>query len=95
MEIQADETVTESISSSSSGGGGGGWWWWFAGGGGDGAGGDGVFVVQISQWGNIEWHHDVDKMEVRSRLAAAALFVYVNSHAARTVFNKEAANSPV
>jgi len=34
-------------------------------------------------------------MEVRSRLAAAALFVYANSHDARTVYSKDAANSPV
>jgi len=55
----------------------------------------GVLAVQISRWGNVEWHHDVDKMELRSRLAAAALFVYVNSHDARTVYDKEAANSPI
>jgi len=51
--------------------------------------------VQISQWGNVEWHHDVDKMELQCRLASAALFVYANTHDARTVFSKSAADSPV
>jgi len=55
----------------------------------------GVLSAQISQWGNVEWHHDVDKMELRSRLAAAALFVYANSHDVRMVYSKEAANNPV
>jgi ATP synthase F1 complex assembly factor 2 len=50
---------------------------------------------QISQWGNVEWHHDVDKMELRSRLAAAAIFVYLNSNEAKMVFDKQSSGNPV
>lgn len=30
---------------------------------------------QIQQWGNVEWYHDIDRYELRARVAAAALFV--------------------
>lgn len=33
---------------------------------------------QISRWGSVEWAHDVDLMELRSRLAAATLFCHLN-----------------
>ncbi|KAK3738736.1 hypothetical protein QZH41_018094 [Actinostola sp. cb2023] len=34
---------------------------------------------QIGRWGSIEWAHDVDLMEIRSRLAAATLFYHLSS----------------
>ncbi|KAM9305438.1 ATP synthase mitochondrial F1 complex assembly factor 2 [Gastrophryne carolinensis] len=34
---------------------------------------------QIQRWGNVEWAHDYDLHELRSRTAAAALFVYLCS----------------
>ncbi|CAM1312440.1 ATPAF2 (predicted) [Pycnogonum litorale] len=34
---------------------------------------------QISHWGNVEWAHDVDLMDTRSRFAAAVLFTHFNS----------------
>ena len=36
-------------------------------------------MLQIAKWGNVEWHHDVDVYELRARLAAATLFVHLNS----------------
>lgn len=35
-------------------------------------------AFQISKWGNIEWSHDLEKMHLTSRVAAAALFIYLN-----------------
>lgn len=32
----------------------------------------------MNRWGNVEWSHDVDKSQTTSRVAAAALFVYLN-----------------
>ncbi|EDO38103.1 predicted protein, partial [Nematostella vectensis] len=32
---------------------------------------------QIGRWGSVEWAHDVDLMELRCRLAAAALFYHL------------------
>lgn len=34
---------------------------------------------QIEQWGNVEWAHEVDLMDLRSRLAAATLFYHLTS----------------
>lgn len=34
---------------------------------------------QIKYWGNVEWAHDVDLMDTRARLAAAVLFIHLNS----------------
>jgi ATP synthase F1 complex assembly factor 2 len=50
---------------------------------------------QVAQWGNVEWHHDVDMFEMRSRLAAAAIFVHLNIAETRTVFNKQTSQMPV
>lgn len=33
---------------------------------------------QVNRWGNVEWSHDIDKAQTTSRVAAAALFVYLN-----------------
>ncbi|KAI4502898.1 hypothetical protein M0802_001942 [Mischocyttarus mexicanus] len=35
---------------------------------------------QISHWGNIEWSHDLSKYDLQSRVAAAVLFVHLNSY---------------
>ncbi|XP_020287014.1 ATP synthase mitochondrial F1 complex assembly factor 2 isoform X2 [Pseudomyrmex gracilis] len=37
---------------------------------------------QISHWGNVEWHHEYSKHDLQTRLSAAMLFVYLNSHSA-------------
>lgn len=34
---------------------------------------------QISRWGSVEWAHDLELMETRSRVAAAALFYSLNN----------------
>ncbi|MCI4384219.1 hypothetical protein PGIGA_G00036140 [Pangasianodon gigas] len=34
---------------------------------------------QIQRWGNVEWAHDYDMYELRSRTAAGALFVHLSS----------------
>ncbi|XP_060552485.1 ATP synthase mitochondrial F1 complex assembly factor 2-like [Ruditapes philippinarum] len=34
---------------------------------------------QIAYWGNVEWYHDMDVLELRSRLSASALFVHWSS----------------
>lgn len=34
---------------------------------------------QISRWGKVEWAHDLELMETRSRVAAAALFYSLNN----------------
>ncbi|XP_028395116.1 ATP synthase mitochondrial F1 complex assembly factor 2-like [Dendronephthya gigantea] len=34
---------------------------------------------QIQKWGNVEWAHEVDLMDLRSRLAAATLFFHLTS----------------
>jgi len=33
---------------------------------------------QIGRWGSVEWAHDLDLLELKSRLAAATLFVHLN-----------------
>lgn len=35
-------------------------------------------IFQVNRWGNVEWSHDVDKAQTTSRVAAAALFIYLN-----------------
>ncbi|CAB4029717.1 ATP synthase mitochondrial F1 complex assembly factor 2 [Paramuricea clavata] len=34
---------------------------------------------QIKKWGSVEWAHEVDLMDLRSRLAAATLFFHLTS----------------
>ncbi|XP_041363581.1 ATP synthase mitochondrial F1 complex assembly factor 2-like [Gigantopelta aegis] len=31
---------------------------------------------QIQKWGNVEWHHDLDLYELRTRLSASTLFIH-------------------
>ncbi len=50
---------------------------------------------QVSQWGNVEWYHDIDVLELRARLAAATLFIHLNSTDQRTTFNKDQSKNPV
>ncbi|XP_068761096.1 ATP synthase mitochondrial F1 complex assembly factor 2-like [Montipora capricornis] len=40
---------------------------------------------QISRWGSVEWAHDLELMETRSRVAAAALFYSLNSGALSSI----------
>ena len=54
-----------------------------------------VFVLQTQRWGSVEWHHDIDVFQSRARLSAATLLVHTTSEDVRTVFNKQAINSPV
>lgn len=35
---------------------------------------------QVSHWGSVEWFHDHNKYDLQSRLAAAILFVHLNSY---------------
>ncbi|KAJ8681152.1 hypothetical protein QAD02_016939 [Eretmocerus hayati] len=35
---------------------------------------------QISHWGNIEWSHELAKYDLQSRMAAAILFIHLNSY---------------
>lgn len=35
---------------------------------------------QISHWGSVEWFHDHNKYDLQTRLAAAILFVHLNSY---------------
>ncbi|XP_045214684.2 ATP synthase mitochondrial F1 complex assembly factor 2-like [Mercenaria mercenaria] len=37
---------------------------------------------QIEKWGNVEWYHDIDILELRGRLAASALFVHWSNETA-------------
>lgn len=39
----------------------------------------------MNRWGNVEWSHDVDKAQTTSRVAAAALFVYLNEGASNNI----------
>ncbi|XP_058806589.1 ATP synthase mitochondrial F1 complex assembly factor 2 [Phymastichus coffea] len=34
---------------------------------------------QISHWGNVEWSHELAKYDLQSRMAAAILFIHLNS----------------
>lgn len=34
---------------------------------------------QIKFWGRVEWAHDLNEQDLRSRLAASVLFVHLNS----------------
>uniref|UniRef100_A0A1I8BZN0 ATP synthase mitochondrial F1 complex assembly factor 2 n=1 Tax=Meloidogyne hapla TaxID=6305 RepID=A0A1I8BZN0_MELHA len=36
-------------------------------------------IWQSKIWGSFEWHHNVEQLELRSRISAAILFVYLNS----------------
>ncbi|XP_074112405.1 ATP synthase mitochondrial F1 complex assembly factor 2 homolog l(2)k14505 [Cotesia typhae] len=37
---------------------------------------------QISHWGNVEWSHELGKQDLQARLAAAVLFIHLNSSSA-------------
>lgn len=45
---------------------------------------------QISRWSNVEYHHDYEHMDTRSKIAAAYLIFYcLNNNITRTVLSKE------
>ena len=35
-------------------------------------------LLQIDEWGNVEWSHDLELHDTTARLAAAALFVQLD-----------------
>jgi len=41
--------------------------------------------VQTDQWGNVEWAHDVELYDTTARVAAAAMFVQLNSNSHRMI----------
>ncbi|KAG5319730.1 ATPF2 factor, partial [Pseudoatta argentina] len=47
---------------------------------------------QISYWGNVEWHHEYSKQDLQTRLSAAMLFVYLNSHSATSRLKNDVSN---
>ena len=38
-----------------------------------------VHKLQKHKWGTVEWHHDVEDSALLARIAAATLFVHLNS----------------
>ncbi|CAF0890082.1 unnamed protein product [Brachionus calyciflorus] len=34
---------------------------------------------QYDQWGKVEWYHDINEAELRSRVSAAVLFIYLSN----------------
>lgn len=50
---------------------------------------------QISKWGNIEWAHDVELLDLQARVAAATVFLHINMADTRTLFNKSYSSRPV
>ena len=34
---------------------------------------------QYDQWGKVEWYHDINESELRSRVSAALLFIYLTN----------------
>ncbi|OXU30297.1 hypothetical protein TSAR_016714 [Trichomalopsis sarcophagae] len=48
---------------------------------------------QISHWGNVEWSHDLSKYDLQSRLAAAILFIHLNSNFINSQPKVKATNS--
>jgi ATP synthase F1 complex assembly factor 2 len=35
---------------------------------------------QTNKWGKVEWHHDFEEVEIKSRVSAALVFIYFNSN---------------
>ncbi|GFN98388.1 ATP synthase mitochondrial f1 complex assembly factor 2 [Plakobranchus ocellatus] len=48
---------------------------------------------QTERWGTVEWAHDIEKFDLRCRLAAAALFIHWCSES--TTVKQKAALAPV
>lgn len=38
---------------------------------------------QSSNWGRVEWAHDLNQQDLQARLAAVTLFVYFNSQSTK------------
>jgi ATP synthase F1 complex assembly factor 2 len=36
-------------------------------------------IHQYDQWGKVEWHHDVNEEEIKARVSAALLFIYLSN----------------
>lgn len=41
--------------------------------------------VQTQRWGNVEWAHDLELHDTTARLAAASMFVQLNSHSHKMI----------
>ncbi|EEC08626.1 hypothetical protein IscW_ISCW019217 [Ixodes scapularis] len=48
---------------------------------------------QTSRWGSVEWAHDLDREQLRSRVAAALLFVQLTGESSSTVHKATAAKA--
>lgn len=35
--------------------------------------------MQTGYWGRVEWAHDINQMDHQARVAAAMMFIYLNS----------------
>lgn len=38
-----------------------------------------IHFFQTKYWGRVEWAHDVNQFDLQSRVAAAILFIHLNS----------------
>lgn len=45
---------------------------------------------QLGHWGRVEWAHDLNQQELQARLAAAILFIHLNSSSSK-ILSKSAA----
>lgn len=45
---------------------------------------------QISKWGNVEWYHDVDLLESRTKVAASAMFIHSCSEDSQYIVKRNA-----
>lgn len=50
-----------------------------------------VILLQSGYWGRVEWAHDLSQQQMQSRLAAAVLFVHLNS-SSTALHRKETSN---
>ncbi|XP_046675926.1 ATP synthase mitochondrial F1 complex assembly factor 2 [Homalodisca vitripennis] len=48
---------------------------------------------QCGHWGRVEWAHDLSQLDLQARVAAAVLFVHLNSASEQMVTKKKVANS--
>ncbi|XP_077980599.1 ATP synthase mitochondrial F1 complex assembly factor 2-like [Glandiceps talaboti] len=43
------------------------------------------YVYQTSEWGRVEWAHDLDEADLKARVAAGTLFVHLSSESTHVV----------
>ena len=44
-----------------------------------------IMLFQTNRWGNVEWAHDVELHDTTARVAAAAVFVQLNSNSHKMI----------